>query len=434
MLIHIETRVCFRATICKSKIFKDQVSRTEVFEMKRIGLKAVVCLAAAGMLFAMAGCQFGKKEFDLSNYVDFNFEGYDGEGVMTYEVDYKGLMNDLEEAKVKFDKSDVKDSIKVEPEKTTGLSNGDEIKIELDIKSKLEKNVKATFICEDYEITVKGLEERKDFDPFAYVKVIFSGVGPNGTATLEKDGNSPITNISYKITSDNRGKKLKNGDTVTVKASVSGGLEKVCYDNGYKLTNDTKEYTVEGLDEYATSISQITPAMFDELKKQAEDTFKSSIASWAEDSKLDSVEYVGSYFLTVKDGANKSKKNIIYTILHIHATTVAGEFDYYFYVAFNNVVVKADGSNNIYEITDVQYPTGSEYSSTAIKQGSGKNKRYVIGYKDIDTLFNSVIRKNSQYYEIENNIQGTTQTTETTTAETSAADTSASETSATETT
>ena len=138
--------------------------------MKRIGLKAVVCLAAAGMLFAMAGCQFGKKEFDLSNYVDFNFEGYDGEGVMTYEVDYKGLMNDLEEAKVKFDKSDVKDSIKVEPEKTTGLSNGDEIKIELDIKSKLEKNVKATFICEDYEITVKGLEERKDFDPFAYVK------------------------------------------------------------------------------------------------------------------------------------------------------------------------------------------------------------------------------------------------------------------------
>ena len=403
--------------------------------MKRIGLKAVICLAAAGMLFAMAGCQFGKKEFDISNYVNFDFEGYDGEGVMTYEVDYKGLMNDLEDAKVKFDKSDVKDSIKVEPEKTTGLKNGDEIKIELDVKNKLEKNIKATFIYEDFEVTVEGLEERKAFDPFEYVKVVFSGVGPNGTATLENDGNSPIANINYSITSDNRGRKLKNGDIVTVKASVPGGLEKVCYNQGYELTSDTKEYTVAGLDEYATSISQITPAMFDELKKQAEDTFKSTISSWAEDSKLDSVEYVGSYFLTVKEGVNKSKRNIIYTVLHIHATTVAGEFDYYFYVAFNNVVVKADGTNNIYEITDVKYPTGTEYSSTAIKQGSGKNKRYVIGYKDIDTLFNNAVRANSQYYEIENNIPGsTTQPAETTPAETSAADTSASETSATETT
>ena len=406
--------------------------------MKRFSLKAGLCIfAAAGMLISMAGCQLGKKkEFEIKDYINFTFTGFDGEGVMTYEVDYKALMDDLEEEKVKFDKSDVKDTIKVEPEKTSGLSNGEDIKIELDVKSKLEKNVKATFIYEDFEVTVDGLEERKDFDPFSYIKVVFSGVGPDGIATIENDGNCPIQNVKYTITSSNRGKRLKNGDTITVKASLSKGLEKTCYDQGYKLISDTKEYTVEGLDEYATSISQITPQMFDELKKQAEDTFKTSISSWAEDSKVDSIEYVGSYFISVKDGVNKTKKNIVYTVLHIQATTVAGKFDYYFYVAFNNIVVKSDGSNNIYNITDVQYPTGSEYSSTAIKQGSGKNRRYVIGFKDVETLYNNAVRKNSQYYNIENNIQGaTTQPAETTPApsETSA-DTSASETSATETT
>jgi hypothetical protein len=79
---------------------------------------------------------------------------------------------------------------------------------------------------------------------------------------------------------------------------------------------------------------------------------------------------------------------------------------------------------------DVKYPTGSEYSKNAIKKGSGSNRRYVIGYEDIDSLYNNVIRAESQYYNCENNVkvpQGQNVTTETSatseTSETSASDT-----------
>lgn len=408
--------------------------------MKRtFSAKTVICfVAAVGMLFAMAGCSFGKKpEFDIQNYIEFTFTGYDGEGVLTYKVDYEGLMDDLYDSKVKFDDDDVEDSIKVEPKKTTGLSNGEKIDVELDVRSRLEDNVKATFIYEDFEVKVEGLEERQVFDPFAYVKVVFAGIAPNGTAKIEAEGNSPIQGITYTITSDNRGKNLKNGDVVTIKANKKN-LEKACLDAGYILSGDTKEFTVEGLEEYATSLGQITDKMIDELKKQGEDTFNSSIKSWAKDSKLDSCEYVGAYFLSLKEGAKKSYSghyNYVYMIYHIHCTTTAGEFDYYFYVAFNDIVVKADGSNECYNIMDVKYPTGSEYSKTAIKKGSGSKARYVIGYEDVETLYNNVIRSESQYYNCENNVkapqQGQNATTETAaTSETSASDT----TQATETT
>ena len=407
--------------------------------MKRtFSAKTLICfVAAVGMLFLMASCSFGKKpEFDISNYVEFEFSGYDGEGVLTYKVDYEGLMDDLYDAKIKFDDDDVEDSIKVEPEKTTALSNGDKIDVKLDVRSRLEENVKATFIYEDFEVKVEGLEERKTFDPFAYVKVVFSGIAPNGTAKIEAEGNSPIQGITYSITSDNRGKSLKNGDVITIKANKKN-LEKACLDAGYVLGSDTKEYTVEGLEEYATSMSQLTDKMIDELKKQGEDTFKTSIKNWVEDSKLDQCEYVGAYFLSLKDGAKKNHFNYVYMIYHIHCTTKGGEFDYYFYVAFNNIVVKADGSNECYNIMDVKYPTGSEYSKNAIKKGSGSNRRYVIGYETVDALYNNVIRAESQYYNCEDNVkvpQGQNATTETSapseTSETSASDT----TQATETT
>ena len=409
--------------------------------MKRtISAKTCICfIATVGMLFAMAGCSFGKKpEFDISSYIDFTFSGYDGEGVLTYTVDYDGLMDDLYDNKVKFDDDDVEGSIKVEPKKTTGLSNGDKVDVELDIKSKLEDNVKATFIYEDFEVKVTGLEERQTFDPFAYVKVVFTGISPKGTAKIEAEGNSPIQGITYTITSDNRGKNLKNGDVITVKA-YKKNLEKVCLDAGYVLAGETKEFTVEGLEEYATSLSQITDKMIDELKKQGEDTFKSSIKSWAKDSKLEACEYVGAYFLSIKDGAKSSygHYNYIYMIYNVRCSTTAGDFNYYFYVAFNDIVVKADGSNECYNILDVKYPTGSEYSKNAIKKGSGSKARYVIGYEDVETLYNNAIRGESQYYNCENNVKapsGQNVTTETSvtseTSETSASDT----TQATETT
>lgn len=411
--------------------------------MKRLGVKSGICLlASVGLLFAMTACQMGKKtEIDLTQYVKCTFEGYDGDGVMTYEFDYKGLMNDLEENKVKYEKSDVKDSVKLTPDKVDHLSNGDTVSFEMEVKNRLENNVKATFTFDNFEVTVSGLEERPAFDPFEYVDVKFTGIAPNGTISIENVGSSPISKVRYKIVSDNGGENLKNGDVVVIEATGRNGtdLKEVCAEAGYQLKADKKEYTVQGLDEYATSLSKITSTLVDELKKQGQDVFYSN-TKWVDTEKVDSIECVGTYFTSLKEGNRASSSlpnNYIYIIYKVTVTNLNETLSYYYYVRFTNIVVKADGKNEIYDINSVAFPQGSNYGGDTVRSNGKKQNYFYVGYADIESLYNKVIRPTSQYYNCENNIQDTaakTTTTETTTAETSA-DASATETTqATETT
>lgn len=364
-------------------------------------------------IYAFTGCKnLGKKQqIDISNYVDYSFSGYDGNGVINYSVDYDQLCDDLEDNKIKFDEDDVQGSIKVSINKTKNLSNGEEIEVELGIKRSLEENVHATFICEDIKITVSGLEERVSFDPFQYINVIYSGIAPEGSAIIERTGASPIDGIEYSIISDNQGKNLKNGDTIKVSASVPfDNFEDICLDAGFVLETTTKEYTVEGLDSYATSISQISTELIAELNKQSEDVFYSH-TKWGSDETVDSFEYVGGYVLSIKDGLSVGygeSWNYYYMVYKVTVTNPGETFSYYYYVRYRDVITKTDGSSDIYDINEVDYPYGIYYPYSGSTSGAiivRDNKYNYIGYIDISSLYNDEIRPQSQYYNIDNIIE-----------------------------
>ncbi|MGN1126872.1 MAG: hypothetical protein ACI4RI_05470, partial [Ruminococcus sp.] len=149
------------------------------------------------------------------------------------------------------------------------LANGDTIKVKAKYdEEKLEK-YNVSFVADEFETKVKGLEEKEVVDPFDSSKftVTFSGLDGDGNIETKKEDN----NTDYSIYYDTEPSyDLKNGDKVTVTATL--------YDDDYILKDSedgetaTKEFTVEGLGEIPEKLSSSidstvpTKAILDELK------------------------------------------------------------------------------------------------------------------------------------------------------------------------
>ena len=81
-------------------------------------------------------------------------------------------------------------------------------------------------------------------NPFDYVEVTFDGMDGEGKALLYTNLPSEIAGSIHVTLSDYNKNTLSNGDSVTVKASFN---EKILKDMGYRITQNEKTYTVEGL-------------------------------------------------------------------------------------------------------------------------------------------------------------------------------------------
>ena len=133
----------------------------------------------------------------------------------------------------------------------------------------------------------------------------FDGYAPSGTVTLDNT-DCVISSLEYTAKPSDH---LKNGDKVTVTVTVPEDCAKQ-YGKVPKAVS--KEYTVSGLDGFVTSAAEIPDDIMNAMKKQAEDTFKAEFAKSAgEDEKLDSMTYVGNYFLTEKRGGRSRASGLL---------------------------------------------------------------------------------------------------------------------------
>nr|WP_297704113.1 hypothetical protein [uncultured Butyrivibrio sp.] len=91
------------------------------------------------------------------------------------------------------------------------------------------------------EVSIEAVEEMPDIfeavDPFDHLSMVFEGIAPYGTAYYEID-DDPIWLSGVSVVQD-RVAGLSNGDIITVHVIYPDKTEK------------TKEFTVEGLDDYA---------------------------------------------------------------------------------------------------------------------------------------------------------------------------------------
>lgn len=379
--------------------------------MKVTSRKILICIISTiALIIAFAGCRIGKT-VDLGQYIVYDFQGYDGIGKLKYSFDYEKLIKDLNESNIRFDEENIIGAIELSVDKNNELSNGDKICFKLEVDKQFEESVRAKLTYDAKEVIVAGLEKLKDFDPFEYLKVTFTGISPDGSVTLENTGSSPIHDLRFYVSSDNEGQYLKNGDTITVTAvyGYGGDLNQACIEAGFRLKSNKKDYAVQGLEEYATSLNQISDKMFEELKKQGEDVFKAK-TSWGKTEKILAVDCVGSYFIALKEGTRSSygqNNNYIYIVYKISVKNSKETLSYYYYVRFTDIVVKPDGTNEIYDINNVDVPEGMKVFGVVtgdVVEGKGG---YYVGYKTIEELYNTKVRPMSQYYKCEDNIQQT---------------------------
>lgn len=219
----------------------------------------------------------------------------------------------------------------------TGCGSSDD-----DVKEKDVEKAAAQLNDEKSGNSGSGEKQVKDIDPFENLKVEFKETSPAGKVDIS-GGHSKV---KYKADPE---KGLKNGDVITVTATVNGA-----YAKDYNLTATEKQYTVEGLDEYIQKLDDIPKEKFDEMDK----TFRDGYADYLEKNgkgagaKIKKMELAGTYMLTKKDAAKPyNKKNEmlldrIYFVYKINADfEKTGEsHEYYWCAYYNNVKKLADGT------------------------------------------------------------------------------------------
>lgn len=318
------------------------------------------------------------KTVNLNNYVSVTFDGYDTRGRAQFDFDKKSFEEKYGD-KIKIENAEDSlllwmtpsevffESLSYDLDNTDGLSNGDEVTLSWDINEKeLKKAFGLTVKAEDKSFTVADLEEISTFDPFTGVEVSYSGIAPNGSAYLE---NYPSDNgLYYEI---ENGYNVSNGDTVAVKVSYGWGSEDSYIEEYGKLPNSmTKDYEVEGLDEYVSTYADIDASLIDKMKIEAEDIISSYVAkSYDDDFILSGLEYAGYIFCGTKPDVDYwSSNNGLYLIYKGEVSNSNEKFDtvdVYFPVKFDDFLKNADGVHyeSCYGIAGSSYFSNSWYST-----------------------------------------------------------------------
>lgn len=369
-------------------------------------------------IFALTGC--GKTTVKLNKYVTITADGYDSMGTASYEFDCDAFKKDYS-GKIKLSKNNSELSslglltgvtteellldtcVSWKLDKISGLNNGDIVTFKWNCKDTMAEeyfNVKLDY--SDITYTVKELEEVGAFNPFDYVKVSFSGASPNGSVTITPNyDKAEIQYVTFKADKTNG---LKAGDTVTVSASISGSVDSFVEKFGAILEKTEETYTVEGLAEYVSDVSDIPGDMYNKMDKQLQDVLTADFASW-ENETLKGMQLLGNYIITLKDGMSGSPNNYVYFVYKVTAENDQsnGDFNYYWYGYYQDVMILQDGTCTV-DLSSYTVPKSGLFASEIIKFDGQRGYQY-YGFKDLDSLFNKHVVSKIEKYEYNKTIQ-----------------------------
>ncbi|MBO4395836.1 MAG: hypothetical protein J5819_05775, partial [Eubacterium sp.] len=288
-------------------------------------------------------------------------------------------------------------SIHVNLDKNSNLSNGDTITITYSFDEEKAKEVNAEFVGEPMTQTVSGLDEIQMVDPFEHINVTFEGTAPNAYISWTSEGNEEwMSGIYFEV---DRQDNLNVGDEVTM--SVVGYDENEFSERyGVKLSTTSKTYTVENVDAYITDNStELEPDALDMMRTATEGYISEYFGDSSRNDaiKLDNLKFEGYYLLTNVDITTWYGHNKVYIIYsgkvsskekpkQFKPTTV------YFPVEYDDLKKLADGSYDI----DVTYKR--ILGSTDLRFGYWQT---VSGYTDEATMEDELINAEGDTYEAE---------------------------------
>lgn len=420
-----------------------------------------VIITSVCVLLVLVLCVFlinnnKKTAIDVNDYVEVEFDGYEGYGKAKWNFDKKSFLFKYEE-EISFS-SKLKKSIKREEgigdelarycavldidieesydgdavellyyilfrnaslSKTDNLCNAELITLKWEFME-LYSDEELKQICDLFGVTleynneykVSGLKEVPVFDPFEEVVVSFSGIAPNGKALLD---NYPNNGLEYVISTP---QTVKNGDEITVSVSYYGqDIEAYVNDMGKMPAVLEKKYMVSGLPEYMTSASQIPEETLKEMQAQSEDIIKATTANWISGYSLD-ISYIGNYMLFAKKQSD-SPQNMLILLYKMHYKNTFTDYkgdahdyetDYYFYVNWDDLVLNEYGTctydKNTYWKTNERFTVKTDFYKDYWQFAIEPYRPYelsFIGYQTLDEIYNLYITKRIENYKFEEN-------------------------------
>ena len=233
-------------------------------------------------VFILTGC--GKKKVNLNDFFEYEVVGVDGYARVEYRFNRLDFEDNVFEllgfSTYNIGDISVEDLEKLETiaadlagvggawDKESGISNGDSITYKWTFKGnsleELEKKFGIKLIYEDINLNVEGLEAAVEFDPFEDLQVSTYGISPAGEITVTSN---KYPNIIFAV---EKNSGLSNGDKVTITAGFLGSEEELIASYGGPMTRTSMEYTVEGLDEYITSVADIPEDLKASMLKEME--------------------------------------------------------------------------------------------------------------------------------------------------------------------
>ena len=285
---------------------------------------------------------------------------------------------------------------------SSDLSNGDTVVFAWELsdgdKELLEElfGVKIKF-GEPKEYTVEGLDEPEEIDPFEGVEVTFSGIAPNGEATLDASNGPESCQSLYELDPQ---EGLSNGDTVTLYLDRDNVNEYLTENYGVVVSETSKTYTVEGLASYAASLDEIPEETAESMRKQSEDVIRARIAEQS-DMTLNELSYLGDIMLTPKVPGTMNKNNVLYNVYRTSVTITRGEnttnAESYAWVGYYDLTMLADGTCSV-DLSDYDL-TGSY-----IRVPLGVLTYRLPGFENYDSLFSNTVTTNIADWNYETDI------------------------------
>ena len=362
------------------------------------GAAALVTVIIVMLLFIA----FHKPSINVEDYVTVDYSGSNHYATAEVELDREGLVNDaINNGLIKADEYhrllDLTKYISMTVTNTEGLSNGDEVDVEIQYDKKQFKNFGIRLKGKNKKVKIENLSDVIEIDAFDKIEVTFEGTSPHVSANVELKDDELKYYVSPEIEGDSY--EIKLGDKIKVVLNVDEN--ELLEEKGMHVTALSKEYVCENVDAYVDSASQIPENIMESMRSNADDYFRSNAASnWDPSVSIKSYEPVGNYFLKRKDGDDWSyQQNQIYLIFK---ATVKKEgekkFSYYHYVKYTDIIMLKDGTCSV-DISSFDAPSGSWFSD----EGFEKYDLYFGGYKDMDSLFNHCVTSQIDEYEYEDN-------------------------------
>lgn len=411
---------------------------------KRNPAKVLVPIAAVAVV-AAGGWAFANRTptIDVSKYMTLSADGYNTVGKLNISFDTEKLEKDYgKQIATRFKKqmknlkddtyglssltASLYDGYEADlfaetcatgsADKTKGLSNGDVVTYTWDDNSdEAEEAFGVKVKYTDITYTVSGLASVNTFDAFDGVDVEFSGISPDGRATVNSLPTAAEAQGLYYTLDENSG--LSNGDTVTLTVHSNRDDFSDCIDKYGAMPQATeKTFTVAGLNEYVTSADTLSDSVLVSLQNQAEDVFKSYAAQrFSNGQTFKGMTYLGNYILTPKNKDSWGDKDRIVlayqvTVHHDYTselnTTYDADDSFFWYITFNNV--SKDANDNIASgLNDYDTPTTFVKIDSGVQKYSFSSSTETweyYGYASLDSLYNAAVNQYVENYNHQDNV------------------------------